>query len=69
MTKPFSIRELMARANVFLRRRRQGEPRAYRLGDCELDVESHRLTRDGARYISFQGARSIAACMSRRNSS
>jgi DNA-binding response OmpR family regulator len=48
VTKPFSIKELIARANAFLRRRRESEPRTYRFGDCELDVESHRLLRDGA---------------------
>jgi DNA-binding response OmpR family regulator len=47
VTKPFSIRELLARANAFLRRRREGEPRVHRFGDCELDLVSHRLVRDG----------------------
>lgn len=48
MTKPFSIRELMARVNAFLRRRREEEPEAYRFGDCELDMVSHRLLRGEA---------------------
>jgi DNA-binding response OmpR family regulator len=48
VTKPFSIKELIARANAFLRRRRESEPRIHRFGDCELDVESHRLLKDGA---------------------
>jgi len=48
VTKPFSIKELIARANAFLRRRRESEPRTYRFGDCDLDLESHRLLRDGA---------------------
>jgi DNA-binding response OmpR family regulator len=47
VTKPFSVKELLARADAFLRRRRQEEPRLYRFGDCELDLESHRLTRGG----------------------
>jgi DNA-binding response OmpR family regulator len=47
VTKPFSIRELLARANAFLRRRRQQEPPVYRFGDCELDMVSHKLLRDG----------------------
>ena len=47
VTKPFSIRELIARAQAFLRRRRESEPRTYRFGDCELDVQSHRLLRNG----------------------
>lgn len=48
VTKPFSIRELLARAGAFLRRRREREPDVYRFGDCELDVAAHRFTRKGA---------------------
>ena len=47
VTKPFSIKELLARANAFLRRRREGQAGVHRFGDCELDLASHRLTRDG----------------------
>jgi len=48
VTKPFSIRELLARANAFLRRRRSAEPTEYRFGDCVLDVSADRLMRNGA---------------------
>ena len=48
VTKPFSIKELLARAEAFLRRRRQQEPEVYRFGGCELHVASRRLARDGA---------------------
>jgi len=48
VTKPFSIRELLARANAFLRRRRSAEPTEHRFGDCVLDVSADRLTRNGA---------------------
>lgn len=47
VTKPFSIRELLARANAFIRRRSAGTIALHRFGDCELDVESHRLYRCG----------------------
>ncbi len=47
VTKPFSIKELLARANALLRRRREGEPKVYRFGDCELDMVSHSLVRGG----------------------
>jgi DNA-binding response OmpR family regulator len=47
VTKPFSIRELMARVDAFLRRRRLAETAVHRFGDCSLDLESHRCTRDG----------------------
>jgi DNA-binding response OmpR family regulator len=48
VTKPFSIKELLARTNALLRRRRQPERRVYRFGDCVLDLASRRLTRNGA---------------------
>jgi len=47
ITKPFSIRELMARAQAFLRRRQAGAAPCYRFGRCELDTVSHRLLNDG----------------------
>jgi len=48
VTKPFSTKELLARAEAFLRRRRQKEPDVYRFGQCELHMASRRLVRDGA---------------------
>jgi DNA-binding response OmpR family regulator len=47
ITKPFSVKELLARVNAALRRRREGRSRVYRFGDCELDLTSHRLRRGG----------------------
>jgi two-component system alkaline phosphatase synthesis response regulator PhoP len=47
VTKPFSIKELLARTNAFLRRHRQAEPQVYRFGDCVLEAASRRLTRNG----------------------
>ena len=47
VTKPFSTKELLARAEAFLRRRRQKEPKVYRFGQCELHMASRRLVRDG----------------------
>jgi DNA-binding response OmpR family regulator len=43
VTKPFSIRELMARSRAFLRRRAAGEAQDYRFGRCRLDLNSHKL--------------------------
>lgn len=48
VTKPFSIRELLARAHAFLRRREAKPVDVHRFGDCVLDLASHRLLRDGA---------------------
>jgi DNA-binding response OmpR family regulator len=47
VTKPFSIRELLARAAAFLRRRAQPENNLFRFGQCELDLSAHKLTRGG----------------------
>ena len=48
MTKPFSIKELLARANAFLRRRRRdNQPQVHSFGDCELDIASRKLKRNG----------------------
>ena len=47
ITKPFSIRELMARADAFLRRHHPGAAPSYTFGDCRLDTVSHRLARNG----------------------
>ncbi|MHC4271634.1 MAG: response regulator transcription factor, partial [Planctomycetota bacterium] len=37
VTKPFSIKELLARASAFLRRRRQSEQDIYEFADYRLD--------------------------------
>ena len=47
VTKPFSIKQLLARAEAFLRRRRQSEPLIYNFGDCRLDITSHTFYRNG----------------------
>jgi DNA-binding response OmpR family regulator len=48
VTKPFSVRELLARCQAFLRRRDAGASDIHEFGDCRLDLGSHRLVRDGA---------------------
>jgi DNA-binding response OmpR family regulator len=47
ITKPFSVRELMARARAFLRRHASPEA-VYEFGVCRLDTVAHRLFRQGA---------------------
>jgi DNA-binding response OmpR family regulator len=47
VTKPFSIRELMARAKAFLRRRSTPEQTLFSIGDAELDLVSHKLISRG----------------------
>ena len=47
VTKPFSIRELLARAKAFLRRRGAATSAVFQFGDCKLDFLAHRLFRNG----------------------
>jgi DNA-binding response OmpR family regulator len=48
VTKPFSIRELLARVKALLRRRSTSEETHFPIGDATLDLVSHKLTRAGA---------------------
>ena len=47
VTKPFSIRELLARSKAFLRRQSSGEETLFQIGEAELDLTSHKLSRAG----------------------
>jgi DNA-binding response OmpR family regulator len=47
VTKPFSVRELLARAKAFLRRREAGASGAFTFGDCTLDFAAHKLFKNG----------------------
>ena len=47
VTKPFSIKELLARAAAFLRRTRKEAQDVYEFGNFELDVSARRLTCKG----------------------
>ena len=46
VTKPFSIRQLLARARAFLRRQNGGGT-SFSFGRCQLDFGGHKLFRDG----------------------
>jgi DNA-binding response OmpR family regulator len=48
VTKPFKIRELVARVNAFLRRRHSARDAACRFGEFELNLAAHKLFRGGA---------------------
>jgi DNA-binding response OmpR family regulator len=48
VTKPFSIKELLARAEALLRRRKRAVTEVYEFGDCRLDCEARTFTREGA---------------------
>jgi DNA-binding response OmpR family regulator len=47
VTKPFSIKELLARADALLRRRRTVEQTQYSWSDCHLDLTEHTFSRNG----------------------
>jgi DNA-binding response OmpR family regulator len=51
VTKPFSIRELLARAKAFLRRREAVTAAAFQFGDCQLDLAAHKLFKDGQEVV------------------
>ncbi len=47
VTKPFSRKELLARAAAFLRRRRQQQTSVYQFGNFTLDLSACSLAQDG----------------------
>jgi DNA-binding response OmpR family regulator len=47
ITKPFSIQELLARVNAFLRRKRQHEISRFQFGDFTLNLDSRQLSHRG----------------------
>ena len=47
VTKPFRVKELLARAEAFLRRSRVSAPEVFRFGECEFDSTARRLLRGG----------------------
>jgi DNA-binding response OmpR family regulator len=51
VTKPFSIRELLARARAFLRRRPSTAPELVQFGDCQLDGPGHKVFRRGREVV------------------
>jgi DNA-binding response OmpR family regulator len=52
VTKPFSPRELTARVQAAIRRRRKPAPAAsYRFGDCEVDFKKMTATRRGGPVV------------------
>ena len=66
VTKPFSVKELLARANALLRRRRRGERNVYRFGDCELDLSSRKLLRAGGEVALTPKEFALLAMLLRR---
>jgi two-component system alkaline phosphatase synthesis response regulator PhoP len=51
VTKPFSIKQLLARAEALLRRTSGPETDTYKFGDFLLDVLKEKLTRNGVEVV------------------
>jgi len=47
VTKPFSIKQLLARVAAFLRRRQSQDGKTFTFGDCQLDMGGRVLRRGG----------------------
>jgi DNA-binding response OmpR family regulator len=47
VTKPFSIKELLARAEALVRRTRRRDETTHEFGECRLDTNARTLTRAG----------------------
>ena len=47
VTKPFSVKELLARARAFLRRRQLEPKTVHGFGDYRLDLDAHQLSKNG----------------------
>jgi DNA-binding response OmpR family regulator len=51
VTKPFGIKQLLARAEALLRRTMQPEPDVYQFGDFELDIVNQKLTHNDVEVL------------------
>jgi DNA-binding response OmpR family regulator len=47
VTKPFSIKELLARVSAFLRRKKSIEKENYKFGDFHFDISARKLSKKG----------------------
>ncbi len=66
VTKPFSIKELLARAQALMRRRGDDDPTVYEFGDCRLDITAETLTRDGRKIEVSPGQFKMLRLLLRR---
>ncbi len=68
VTKPFGVKELMARMRVQLRRNREhrDEPAVYQFGAVALDFSRHQATRDGVPLVLSPREFAILRCFVRR---
>jgi DNA-binding response OmpR family regulator len=68
IVKPFRLGELTARVNAFLRRSKSKPAGSFRFGDCELDLDAHKLYRDAAEVeLTAKEFKLLAYFVSRRD--
>jgi two-component system KDP operon response regulator KdpE len=67
VNKPFGVGELMARLRTALRHRRRdrGEAAAVTVGNIEIDLERHRVTRGGAEIKLTPREFALLTCLAR----
>jgi len=66
LIKPFAFSELLARVRTILRRPPLREPSIFRIGDLELDIAAHRVTRSGHRLDLTAKEFSLLSLLARR---
>ncbi|HUB78587.1 MAG TPA: heavy metal response regulator transcription factor [Bryobacteraceae bacterium] len=66
LVKPFAFSELLARVRTILRRPPLREPSILRIGDLELDISAHRVTRSGHRLDLTAKEFSLLSLLARR---
>lgn len=66
VTKPFSIKELLARVQALMRRRGEDDPAVYEFGDFRLDTVAETLTRDGRQIELSPGQFKMLTLLLRR---
>ncbi|HEG44222.1 MAG TPA: response regulator transcription factor [Phycisphaerales bacterium] len=67
VTKPFSIKELLARSNAFLRRKRTEDDTTYTFGPFALNISNNTFTRDGEDVILTPREFKLLACLCRNH--
>jgi two-component system alkaline phosphatase synthesis response regulator PhoP len=66
VTKPFSLRELVARIKVGLRRQRLRQTAPHVFGDIEIDLRSHRVLKNGVEVVLTPKEFDILALLAER---
>ena len=66
VVKPFSIKELLARANAFLRKQRRTDSQHYLFGNMEFAPDAQKLWRDGKEVLLTPKESGLLALLTKR---